>query len=80
MNLIERLSLKFAIYREKRKISRMVNAISKQLKANPELKEQEVSEENKKISTEALQKIIEYKTRLGKHTTLEQKFLKDLNK
>lgn len=80
LSLFKRLSLKYAIYKENKKIARMVRQLGRLIKANPELKTEQISEENKKKSVDALQNIIKYKMLLGLNVAQEQTFLNELNK
>lgn len=58
----------------------MIKELERKIKANPDLRNEQISEETKKTSTETLQNIIKYKMLLGKNVAQEQKFLNDLNK
>lgn len=80
MNLIKELSLKFGIYKENKKIGKMLKDMEKQSKLNPDFKNQEVSEENKKTTIDALENLIKYKSLLGKNCSQEQNFLIQLKK
>lgn len=80
LSLIKRLSLRYGIYKENKRIAKMIKELGRKIKANPDLRNEQISEETKKTSTETLQNIIKYKMLLGKNVAQEQKFLNDLNK
>lgn len=80
LSLIKRLSLRYGIYKENKRIAKMIKELERKIKANPDLRNEQISEETKKTSTETLQNIIKYKMLLGKNVAQEQKFLNDLNK
>lgn len=78
MNIFEKFKYQLKITKEIDKLNKIVKHLEKQTKKNPNIVNQDISEDDKKKSLDSLDKIIRYKSFIGEDASIEKDFYNNL--